>query len=142
MSAPIPSARSQAGAGTTPVPHGLSPALLDLDRALDAPRDSGRAHGGWRWTVRQRMAAVRDALLDEAERSDDGWLAARAGGVLRERDALVARLSALGARVLESPDVEAVRTDLKRLIADVGHHGQRVHDLAYDAVELELGGSE
>jgi hypothetical protein len=44
--------------------------------------------------------------------------------------------------VLENPDVEAVRVELKRLVADIAHHCQRLHDLAYDEVELELGGSE
>ena len=32
--------------------------------------------------------------------------------------------------------------ELGRLVVDVTHHVQRLHDLAYDAVELELGGSE
>jgi len=31
---------------------------------------------------------------------------------------------------------------LKRLLVDISHHVQRLHDLAYDEVELELGGSE
>jgi hypothetical protein len=31
---------------------------------------------------------------------------------------------------------------VQRLLVDVGHHAQRLHDLAYDEVELELGGSE
>jgi hypothetical protein len=142
MSAPISRAPTQAGAGTVAAARGLAPALLDLERALDSLRDPGAAHGGWRWTVRQRMAAVRDELLGEDERSEDGWLAARSGGILRERDALLARLSGLGPQVLESPDVERVRAALTRLLTDISHHVQRVHDLAYDAVELELGGSE
>ena len=58
------------------------------------------------------------------------------------RRALLARLSALGPQVLESPDVERVCAALRRLLTDIAHHVQRVHDLAYDAVELELGGSE
>ncbi len=29
-----------------------------------------------------------------------------------------------------------------RLLTDINHHLQRLHDLAYDDVELELGGSE
>ncbi|GAA2140535.1 hypothetical protein GCM10009844_10230 [Nocardioides koreensis] len=139
MSVSIPRARKQAGAGAA---RGLAPALLDLERALHEPGEGGAAHGSWRWTVRQRMAAVRDELLGEDERSEDGWLAARSGGILRERDALLARLSALGPQVLESPDVERLRTALTRLLTDIAHHVQRVHDLAYDAVELELGGSE
>ena len=44
--------------------------------------------------------------------------------------------------VLEHPDVAEVRQELKRLLADIAHHVQRLHDLAYDEVELEIGGSE
>ena len=44
--------------------------------------------------------------------------------------------------MLDGPEIEALRGEIKRLITDVGHYLQRVHDLAYDAVELELGGSE
>jgi len=142
MSAPTTPANPQAPAGPAAAPAGLAPAVLGLRRALDAPRSEGIARGSWRWTVRQRMAALRDALVDEVEASEDGWLAARSGGMLRERDALLARLSALGPQVLESPDVERVRSDLERLLTDIAHHVQRLHDLAYDAVELELGGEE
>ncbi len=88
------------------------------------------------------MAAVRDALVAEAGSPDEGWLAARNGTLLRERTRLLGRLSVLGPLVLESPDVEGVRTELLRLLVDISHHVQRVHDLAYDEVELELGGSE
>ena len=44
--------------------------------------------------------------------------------------------------MLESADVDQVRSDMKRLLTDISHHFQRLHDLAYDEVELELGGSE
>jgi hypothetical protein len=88
------------------------------------------------------MAAVRDALVAETGHGGEGWLAAREVGVLRERNMLLARLSALGPDVLENPDVDEVRLDLHRLLVDIGHHVQRIHDLAYDEVELELGGSE
>ena len=44
--------------------------------------------------------------------------------------------------MLESPDVDGVRDELHRLLVDVTHHVQRLNDLAYDEVELELGGSE
>lgn len=139
MSAPVPTASTQARTLGDPVPHGLAPALLGLERALDEPREVG---AGWRWAVRQRMAAVRDALLPDVESSDDGWLAARSGGIARDRDTLLGRLSELGPEVLESPDADRVRAELRRLITDIRHYVQRVHDLAYDAVELELGGSE
>ena len=45
-------------------------------------------------------------------------------------------------QILETPDVEATRVELKRLVMDIQRHVQRVNDLAYDEVELELGGSE
>ncbi|WP_230486834.1 hypothetical protein [Nocardioides anomalus] len=125
-----------------PVPPALPAALQALDAALDAPRRPGVALGNWRWVVRQRMGAVRDALVGEAAGSDDGWLAARGGSAFRERNALLARLGAFGPAILETSDVEATRAELKRLLLDIQRHVQRLHDLAYDEVELELGGSE
>jgi hypothetical protein len=124
------------------LPPGLPAALQSLDRALDAPRRPGIPLGNWRWLVRQRMAGVRDALVGEAAGSDDGWLAARGGSAFRERNSLLSRLSSLGRQILETPDVEATRIELKRLVMDIQRHVQRVNDLAYDEVELELGGSE
>jgi hypothetical protein len=88
------------------------------------------------------MGAVRDALVGEAAGSDDGWLAARGGSAFRERNGLLSRLSTLGPEILETADVEATRVELKRLVMDIQRHVQRVNDLAYDEVELELGGSE
>lgn len=120
----------------------LTTALQGLDVALDAPRQRGVPLGNWRWVVRQRMAALRDALAGEAAGPDDGWLAARGGTAFRERNVLLGRLNHLGRVVLETEAVEDVRLELKRLVVDVHHHVQRLHDLAYDAVELELGGSE
>lgn len=128
---------------TTPkVPPALPGALQALDAALDAPRRPGIPLGNWRWVVRQRMGGVREALLGEAVGSDEGWLAARGGSAFRERNALLGRLSALVPQVLETPDVEATRLELKRLLSDIHRHVQHLHDLAYDEVELELGGSE
>ena len=120
----------------------LQMALNGLTQALDAPRLEGRALGNWRWTVRQRMASVRDGLARETTESSDSWLVARESSVLRDRNALMTRLSVLGQGVLDSPEVEQLRFELKRLVTDIHHHRQKVHDLAYDAVELELGGSE
>jgi hypothetical protein len=88
------------------------------------------------------MAAVRDVLIAETATHEDEWLAARGGTVLRERNALLTRLSAMGPQVLESQAVDDVRVELRRLLDDIRHHVQRLHDLAYDEVELELGGSE
>ena len=130
----------------TIVSSGMNAALRGLEIALEAPRRDGVALGNWRWTVRQRMASVRDALIgeagDETSGQDDGWLAARGGSAFRERNVLLGRLSGLGPPVLESPDVETVRIELKRLVSDIGRHLQRLHDLAYDEVEMEIRGSE
>ncbi|MGH3361916.1 MAG: hypothetical protein ACRDOM_05605, partial [Nocardioides sp.] len=96
-----------------------STALHGLRQALDAPPADGIALGNWRWNLRQRMAAVRDLLLNEADHPADGWLAARGGAARRERTALLLRLTELGGPVLESPEVEQVRADLRRLLVDI-----------------------
>ncbi len=88
------------------------------------------------------MTTVRDALMQATSATDDGWLAARGGAAFRERNALLGRLGDLGTEVLENPDVDEVQALVLRLVHDVSHHLQKVHDLAYDEVELELGGSE
>ncbi|WP_107773127.1 hypothetical protein [Nocardioides sediminis] len=119
-----------------------SVAMSALHRALDVPPEPGIALGNWRWTVRQRMADVRDVLIRESEHPDDAWLAARGTAALRERTALIARMGELGPQVLESPDVTEVRQALLRLLGDIDRHLQRLRDLAYDDVEMEFGGSE
>lgn len=117
---------------------GLEHAILGLQQAVDAPR----RHHVWRWLVRHRMAGVKDALTREEPREGDAWLAARERTLSRERNVLLRRLATLGPIVLEAPDVETVRTALQRLVADLEHHRQRLNDLVYDSVSLELGGSE
>jgi hypothetical protein len=116
----------------------IGTALSELHVALEAPIDAS----SWRWTVRRGMAPLRDALQRERHDPGDGWLAARHGRSTRERAVLLRRLAAYGPIVLEQPDVREVREGLKRLLADIDHHFQREHDLAYDEVELEIGGSE
>ena len=118
--------------------HELS-AALESQRRAASPDD---VSGTWRWKVRQHLAGVRDLLVNETTWHEDSWLAARGGGMLRERNALLTRVSVLGPQVLGSADVSALREDLHRLVVDVAHHVQRLHDLAYDEVEYELGGSE
>lgn len=120
----------------------LTEALHALAAAAKAPRREGAPTTSWRWSVRQRMASVRDALMQENSASGDGWLAARGGVAFRERNTLLARLGDLGTQVLEDPDIEHLLADIGRLVTDVSHHLQRVNDLAYDEVEMELGGSE
>ena len=121
---------------------GMSGALESLHQALDAPRRPDDSGGTWRSLVGQRMAVVHDALAAEAELPDEDWLAPRRGSVLRERNALLGRLGTLRRVVLESPDLERVRSEIQRLLSDISRHVQRLHDLAYDAVELELGGEQ
>jgi hypothetical protein len=88
------------------------------------------------------MGPVRDALENEFLDPADGWLSARHGRSARERAALLGRLAGFGPLVLEHPDIDEVTTGLKRLVTDIEHYVQRLHDLAYDEVELEIGGSE
>ena len=88
------------------------------------------------------MGPVRDALEREYHGSADGWLVRPPRPVAPRAAALVRRLAAYGPVVLEHPDVDEVRQGLKRLLADIDHHVQRQHDLAYDEVEQEIGGSE
>ena len=88
------------------------------------------------------MAAVRDALIDETDHPR-GRLARRPrrrGDPRAQRAARPAgRLGHPGARESRGGSGPA---ELKRLLTDISHHFQRLHDLAYDEVELELGGSE
>lgn len=117
---------------------GLESAIQGLKQALDAPR----RHHMWRWLVRHRMAAVKDALSPEGSRGGDAWLASRELTLHRERSVLLQRLADLGPAVLESPDVEAVRDELTKLVGLLERYRQHLNDLVYDSVSLELGGSE
>ena len=118
-------------------------ALAETLRALrcDLEPRSSEDDGAWRWRVRRRLAGVRDALQAEAQMSSEGWLAARSEARHREREPLLRRVAGLGDRALDAPAGE-LRTALVRLAGDLDHHDQRRRDLAYDAVEMELGGSE
>jgi len=117
---------------------GLEHSILGLKQALNAPR----RHHMWRWLVRHRMAGVKDALTAQGACDPDGWLAPRELSLQRECQALLGRLTALGPQVLTAPDIEPVRHELLRLVSDLEHHRQRINDLVYDSVSLELGGSE
>ena len=117
---------------------GLEYAVLGLRQAIEAPQ----RHHVWRWLVRHRMAAVKEALRAEHAQGGDGSLAARESALLRDRDVLLRRLGELGPQVLEDPDADQVRADLQRLLTDLERHRQRLSDLVYDSVSMELGGSE
>jgi hypothetical protein len=109
--------------------------LLRPDTVHDNP-------GAWRWSVRRHLVPVRDRLLREHPDRREAWLSARATRALRERDQLLARLNGLTAQVMVADDIQHLADRLTRLLVDIDHHQQRVHDLAYDDVELEIGGSE
>ncbi len=117
---------------------GLEHALLGLQQALHAPR----RHLVWRRLVRNRMAGVKDALTREEAHESEAWLAAREAGLQRDRDQLLRRLADLGPWVHTEPDLERIRVEISRLLTDLEHHQQRLNDLVYDSVSLELGGSE
>lgn len=117
---------------------GLDRAIVGLEQALERPR----RHQMWRWLVRHRITSVLDALAGENTRAVDAWLASRQSSLVRERDSLLLKLNRLGAQVVEAADVEQVQTELKRVVTELGRHHQRLNDLVYDTVALELGGSE
>lgn len=84
-----------------------------------------------------RLDQLRDRLMRFAPApAHDPGVVARRASHLRERDALLARLAAVRDGGDDSPEA------LRRLGMDVDHHLQRGRDLAWDDVELELGGSE
>jgi hypothetical protein len=119
--------------------------MATLEDAIDELRQAlndSRIAQNWRWLVRQKLSAVKDALAAEQVRYFDGWLAAKASVSDRDRTQLLARIGALGPRVLERLDTERARTELGRLVEDLEHFRQRLHDLAYDSVSMEIGGSE
>ena len=110
---------------------GLENAIEGLEQALaSSPQQT------WRGLVRQRMASVHEALVSERSRLGDPWQAAREGHLHRERKHLVARMKQLD----DGDDIDS--TELRRLLVDLEHHRQRVNDLVYDSVSMDIGGSE
>ena len=118
--------------------RGLESAIQGLTQAIASPP----RHHMWRWLVRHRMSTVKDALNAERLRGGDAWLASREVNLHRDREALLARLTELGPAVLEDQDLERVRMELDRLVTALDRYRQRLNDLVYDSVSLELGGSE
>ncbi|HEU4512319.1 MAG TPA: hypothetical protein VFR87_04385 [Nocardioidaceae bacterium] len=117
---------------------GLDRAIIGLEQALDRPR----RHQMWRWLVSHRVASVHDALVLEQGHATDAWLAPRQTSLAREREVLLHKLTRLRAQVADSPNVEPVHGELKRLVSELERHRQKLNDLVYDGVALELGGSE
>jgi hypothetical protein len=114
-------------------------AVEGLEQALQSPP---KLQQSWGHVVRQRARQLADALTAESSVAMDSWLSARAGHLDRERARLLTRLSVLGSLLSENTDPEPVRESLSRLALDVRHHHQRVNDLAYDELALDVGGSE
>jgi hypothetical protein len=102
----------------------------------------GPAGNAWRWDVHRALTGVRDDLSVEQPRVREQWLTARGRRIADERDRLLARVSAAGSAALHSEDLTVLGTDLRRLETDLTHHHQRLTDLAWDDVELEIGGSD
>lgn len=117
----------------------LAQAIHDLESAV-TDESSARANpGAWQVAIRERLQRVR-AGMTEPLGSRDGWLAARAQHAERDRRALLDRISATVSRVSEARSTSTVLPEIRRLSRDLVHYRQRLTDLDYDAVELELGG--
>jgi hypothetical protein len=116
----------------------LETALRELRQILAADSTAPE----WRWNVRGRLFEVKEALSQSQGRPREAWLAARTQLSDRDRYRLQARVAALASGVLTRLDTEAILRETRRLLADLEHHQQRLHDLVYDSVALELGGSE
>lgn len=114
-------------------------AVESLEQALRTPP---RLSQSWSHIVRHRAGQVADALTAESAVAVDPWLSARANRLERERVRLLARLAVLRTTLTDAADPEPVRETLSRLLLDVRHHHQRVTDLAYDALSLDVGGSD
>ncbi|MDT9593236.1 hypothetical protein RDV89_09165 [Nocardioides zeae] len=114
---------------TTPALHALHVAL----DALPPPHSrKGPALGNWRWTVRQRLGAVRDLLVAETDTYTAAWRDATAAGettLLTARNMLLERIRIFDNLVLQSPEPDAVRRDLMRLLVDVDHHVARLREV-------------
>ena len=115
----------------------LESAIKDLQQLLACDATSA----DWRWNVRRRLSAVKDALT-APQAQTEAWLAPREGTSHRTRRQLQARTATLAAGVLDRLDIDVILSELCRLQTDLEHYVQRVHDLVYDSVSLELGGSE
>lgn len=117
----------------------LDQAIHDLERAA-ADESAAKANpGAWRVALRDRLQRVH-AGMTEPLGSRDGWLVARMQHAERDRCALLDRISATTSRISEARTATTVLPEIRRLSQDLAHYRQRLTDLDYDAVELELGG--
>lgn len=119
--------------------------MLPLETAIRELRQilaEDRTAPEWRWNVRRQLSEVKEALAQPQALQPEAWLAARTRLSNRDRSQLQGRVMAASAGVLDKLDTDTVVREVKRLLGDLEHHVQRVHDLVYDSVSLELGGSE
>lgn len=115
--------------------------LVGLERLLRARPERPEELPLWRSQVREALAEIRSVVAN-AGLEAPGPMSARGSVVLRERSVLLGRVSRGRSLARGDPDLDRLTLELRRLVADIRHHVQRVHDLAYDEVEQELGGSE
>lgn len=119
----------------------LDAAIAELGAAL-RPHEGGMEEYRWKSQLRRRLAAVRESLNASPPLATEAWLAERSECAERMRRRLLMRVSVLGSGVIDRLGAEAARAELERLVVDLQHYVQRTHDLFYDTVSLELGGSE
>lgn len=110
--------------------------INELQRLLAADR----SHPHWLWQLRQQLFALREELASDRVRSFDGWLTAKASATDRTRRQIMGRISVVLAK--DFPDVDTAHLVGTRMLHDLEHFQQRVSDLTYDAVSMEIGGSE
>ncbi|GAB3653766.1 hypothetical protein GCM10027596_04630 [Nocardioides korecus] len=112
-------------------------AVVDLRLALRSEGPEAERRGRLR-------AALEDVRRGTAATvtHDEAWLAAKDDCARRQARQLLARVSALlGAVDAADEGPRRIFAGAERLLVDLEHHVQRLHDLAYDEVELELGES-
>jgi hypothetical protein len=117
----------------------LAHALDGLQRALLTPP---RLQQSWRYLVKQRLTWIDAALAADNGYDAEPWLQPRLDQLQRERARLMGRTSLLATTICDAVDLEPVRASLARLVHDLERYQQRVNDLAYDAVDMDVGGSE
>ncbi len=115
---------------------------LAVSRLAHAAERPPAFEHAWRHVVARRLRETRDALLAERAAYDESWLAHRGSHLERERDRLAVRSATVGRLVEEADDATVAREAVRRLVTALEHHRQRVNDLAWDGVYLEVGGSE
>lgn len=128
----------------------LDTAVRELRQILAADSTSPE----WRWHVRVRLQAVQQALTPPTPAAppspasaaacadSDAWLSPRVDATDRRTVQLRARTGVVAAGVLDRLDAPSIEREVRRLLRDLEHLLQRDHDLVYDSVSLDLGGSE